>query len=128
MWSGIFNTPILWCLVGLLLGCVNYRIPRGLFFASMLVHYAALPFILSNGSFFGDWSYVNRVSGGVTLALMIYGLGQAALWTVCVRTLLDRELKARFAKEDIFITLVFLVPIFLLATGLIVWGNSWVPE
>ena len=79
----ILSAPILWCIVGAILGRVINRPLRKLFLGFMLAHYLALPFILSPASKVGV-AHADRQPGIVAVGLVIYGAGQAILWTIFI--------------------------------------------
>jgi hypothetical protein len=96
--------PLLWSVVCVLLSLLAYRVPRALFFATMLAHYAALPLILLGKSTFGDWSYASKMPGFVAMAVAIYAFGQFCIWAVAFRSLRGLEEPFRLGATDIVLT------------------------
>lgn len=115
----LFAAPVLWCTIGVLLGRVTSRVGRGLFLATMLAHYAALPFILGPKSYFGDWANVAKLPRFVAAALAVYGAGQLGLWIVFAARQRDPAGPARFGARDLLLMLAFFVPLFLIPGALL---------
>jgi hypothetical protein len=80
--AALVAIPILWSVVGVLASSSNHRLQRYAFRAVLLLHYAALPLVLSDHEHFGDTSYVRRDPGTFGFFVVIYVIGQVALWTV----------------------------------------------
>ena len=77
----LFSIPLLWGLLGTLLGLASYRAGRVVFLILIAAHYSALAIILCVGNF-ADWSYVPRAPLLVWPGFVIYLVGQIALWAV----------------------------------------------
>jgi hypothetical protein len=76
---------VLWGAAGGLATSSKRRVPRYTFWLLMLLHYAALPLVLSDGERFGDWDYARRYPGEVWVFFAIYAIGQVTLWVFHVR-------------------------------------------
>jgi hypothetical protein len=108
------SIPVVWCVIGGLLGAMNRRVPRALFLAAMIAHYAALPIILGESSEFGDWGYVKRAAGAVLVGVAGYALGQIAIWALFAIGLWRSRQSARFGAKDLLLTAAFFVALFLI--------------
>jgi hypothetical protein len=106
-----FGAPFLWCLIGALLGETRRRIPRAIFLATMLAHYAAIPIILGR-DYFGDWDRLGRASEVAAIALAVHALGQLVLWGLFALELRDSTRREWFGPSDLLLTLVFFVTLF----------------
>jgi hypothetical protein len=117
-----FGAPIFWCIVAALSGAATHRLPRALFLATMIAHYAALPIILGRESNFGDWGYVTKAAGVVAVGVAVYAVGQGGLWIAFGLGLWQSRQSARFGTKDILLMTVLFVALYL-APGLAILAH-----
>lgn len=82
----VFGTPLLWCIIGVLLAGTPKRGWTVAFLVAMLAHYVSLPLVLKDGNAFGDWEYAAKVWDNswqfVLLAIGLYLLAQVGIWYI----------------------------------------------
>lgn len=76
----LIGGPVLWTVVGLLLGTSRHLVLRLAFLATMLSHYASLFHVLRSPSIFADWDYLPKVQSIVWIGFAVYAIGQALIW------------------------------------------------
>jgi hypothetical protein len=95
----LFGTPLLWCVVGVLLAGAGNRGRTTALVLIMLAHYASLPVVLRDGNLYGDWSYVERVGALLPFGIGLYVVGQLAIWVVFAVELLSATARARVSSS-----------------------------
>lgn len=96
----LFGAPLIWGIAGGLASASTRLVPRIEFRVLMLLHYGAMPLILSDPNHFGDWDHARRAltTRGVLLWAVLYAAGQFLLWWTHVRAGLRNV--ARFSPTD----------------------------
>ena len=83
--------PLFWMVVGLFAANANHKWPKMLFLITIVIHYAAIPFLLELGDY-GDWEYFFKylkdipIAGIMMAGFLIYLFGQIRLWRTFVTT------------------------------------------
>jgi hypothetical protein len=91
--------PLFWGAAGGLATSSKQFVQRFAFWIVMLLHYAALPLVLSESDRFGDWDYARRDPGTLGFFLVVYGVGQVGLWILHFRAIY-RPVKPRGACQS----------------------------
>jgi hypothetical protein len=76
----LLSPPLLWSAIGALSGAAKRRVARICLLLGLVAHYASIPIVLQSPSAFADWEYLPRVQGVVWLGIIVYIVGQAAIW------------------------------------------------
>lgn len=83
----LLGTPVLWLLIGFLLGLSPSLRRVRCVLVVMAVHYSTALLLLlpASHSEFSDWSYVPKVQGVFIMGIVFYVIGQAFVWLAFFR-------------------------------------------